>query len=122
MGKEFRLKLEKVFDFLGEIIAFFVVAIWAVVILNKNFGFLNSVDQLRVVFEIVLEWALIVLLTVVGLECTIKRNILIRIIFYLLLAVVILGHCFEGAYNNIIQYIPGSNVTTTTGIAKLFLI
>ena len=39
--KEFRLKLEKVFDFLGEIIAFLTIAIWAVVIIDTNFGFLH---------------------------------------------------------------------------------
>ena len=78
--KEFRLKLEKVFDFLGEIIAFLTIAIWAVVIIDTNFGFLPT--TLRSIFEISRYWSLLILVAIEGFECTIKRNIVIRLIFY----------------------------------------
>jgi len=108
--KEFRLQLEKVFDFLGEIIAFVTIAIWAVVIIDTNFGFLPT--TLRSIFEISRYWSLLILVAVEGFECTIKRNIFIRLIFYILLAVVIIGSFFPDTYKWLISYVPGAVVTT----------
>ena len=109
--KEFRLQLEKVFDFLGEIIAFVTIAIWAVVIIDTNFGFLPT--TLRSIFEISRYWSLLILVAVEGFECTIKRNIIIRIVFYLLLAVVIIFQFFPDTWAAIMTKVPGAVVTTT---------
>ena len=103
MSKDFRMKLEKVFDFLGEIIAFVVAVVWVLVILNANFNFLPEV--VVNIFNIAKEWLLLVLVGVVGLEATIKRNFVIRLIFYLLLAVLIIFHCFPGTYDQLIGMI-----------------
>ena len=53
MGKEFRLKLEKLFDFLGEVLAFVTALAWALVIINANFNFLPEIVKNIVGFEIV---------------------------------------------------------------------
>lgn len=103
MGKEFRLKLEKVFDVLGEILAFVTALAWALVIINANFHFLPEV--VVNIFNIAKEWLLLVLVGVVGLEATIKRNFVIRLIFYLLMAVLIIFHCFPGTYEQLIGMI-----------------
>lgn len=110
--KEFRLQLEKVFDFLGEIIAFLVIAIWAVYIIDTNFVFLPEV--LRNIFAYVRYWGLLVLVAVEGFECTIKRNIIIRLIFYILLAVVVIFSFFPDTYNMLIAYVPGAVVPTSS--------
>ena len=52
MGKEFRMKLEKVFDFLGELLAFVVAVVWVLVVLNANFHFLNGVPVLVNIFSL----------------------------------------------------------------------
>ena len=103
MGKEFREKLEKVFDVLGEILAFVTALAWALVIINANFHFLPEV--VVNIFNIAKEWLLLVLVGVVGLEATIKRNFVIRLIFYLLMAVLIIFHCFPGTYEQLIGMI-----------------
>ena len=100
MEKDFRLKLEKVFDVLGEILAFVTALAWALVIINHNFPFLPEV--VVNIFDIAKEWMLLVLVGVVGLEATIKRNFFIRLLFYLIMAVLIIFHCFPETYTHII--------------------
>lgn len=100
MGKEFREKLEKVFDILGEILAFVTAVVWALVIINQNFDFLPQ--KMVNIFNVAKSWLLLVLVGIVGLEATMKRNIIIRILFYLVLAVLIIFHCFPGTYDYLV--------------------
>ena len=111
MGKDFRLKLEKVFDFLGEIIAFFTIVIWAVWCVDTNVSFLPS--TVRSILDFAKNWGTLLLVAVEGFECTIKRNIIIRIVFYLLLAVVIIFQFFPDTWAAIMTKVPGAVVTTT---------
>ena len=101
MSKEFREKLEKVFDFLGEILAFVTAVVWALVIIDRSFPFLPAI--VLNIFNIVKDWLLLILVGVVGFEATIKRNIIIRIIFYIVMAVLIIFHCFPDAYDYLID-------------------
>jgi len=104
MSKETRMQLEKVFDFIGEILAFAIAVFWAMCIINTNFPFLP--EGVAAAFEIVRTWAMLVFVVVVGLEATIKRNFIIRLIFYVLIAIIIIFMCFPGTYNQIINAIP----------------
>ncbi len=100
MNKEFRMKLEKVFDVLGEILAFVTAVVWALVIIDQNFPFLPQ--KMVDIFNIAKSWLLLALVAIVGLEATIKGNIIIRILFYLVLAVLIIFHCFPGTYEYLV--------------------
>ena len=104
MPKDFRESLEKVLDVLGEILAFITAVVWVLVIINQNFSFLP--DKVANILNVSKSWLLLGLVGVVGLEATIKRNILVRIIFYLLLAVLIIFHCFPDTYKYLIDLVP----------------
>ena len=105
MSKEFRESLEKVLDVLGEILAFVTAVVWALVIVDQNFPFLPV--KMVNIFNISKAWLLLALVGIVGLEATIKRNIFIRLIFYVLLAVVVIFTCFNDIYKTIVGSIPG---------------
>ena len=100
MSKETREKLEKVFDVLGEILAFVTAVVWVLVIIHQNFNFLPQ--KMVDIFNIAKSWLLLALVAIVGLEATIKGNIIIRILFYLVLAVLIIFHCFPGTYEYLV--------------------
>jgi hypothetical protein len=104
MSKDFRMQLEKVFDALGEIIAFVAVVIYALIILNGNFNFLP--ETVAKVFSVAWAWIGLLLIAVTGLECTIKRNIIIRLVFYVLLAVIIIFMFFPKTYDYLIGFVP----------------
>lgn len=104
MSKESRMKFEKFFDVLGEIIAFLAIVLFALLIINAKFDFLP--DKVVEILSYCKEWVGLVLIAVVGMEATIKRNILIRIIFYLLVAVVVIFMFFPETYNYLINLVP----------------
>ncbi len=103
MSKDFRMKLEKLFDVLGEILAFVTIVVWVLVIINANFNFLPT--EFAQVLAVSKSWLLLALVGVVGFEATIKRNIIIRLVFYILLAVLIIFHCFPGTYDYLVGLI-----------------
>ena len=103
MSKEFRMKLEKLFDVLGEILAFITIVVWVLVIINQNFNFLPT--EIANILTVSKSWLLLALVGVVGFEATIKRNIIIRLVFYVLLAVLIIFHCFPGTYDYLVGLI-----------------
>ena len=103
MSKEFRMKLEKLFDVLGEILAFITAVVWVLVIINQNFNFLPT--EIANILTVSKSWLLLALVGVVGFEATIKRNIIIRLVFYILLAVLIIFHCFPGTYEYLVNLV-----------------
>ena len=103
MGKDFRMKLEKLFDVLGEILAFVTIVVWVLVIINQNFNFLPS--TIADILSVSKSWLLLALVGVVGFEATIKRNIIVRLVFYILLAILIIFHCFPGTYDYLVGLI-----------------
>ncbi len=107
--KELRENLSKIFLFLGGIFAIIVAALWIVSVLNASFGFLKDApDALVITIEFILRWATLILVGVVGLGFTLKRNIIIRIIFYLLLAALIIIHFFPQVYDQLIKTVTSN--------------
>ena len=117
MNKDFRLKLEKLFDFLGELLAFLIAVVWVASLLNANFHFYDDIPVLVTIVEYVKEFALLALVIIVGLEATIKRGFVIRIIFYALAAILIIFHFFPGTYEWIID--KAQEVATSASIIGL---
>ena len=81
-------KLEKVFDVLGEIIAVVMVLVYALWIINLNYHFLPA--EVVNILAIAKEYGLLALVAVVGLEAMSKRNFIFRVIFYALVALVVI--------------------------------
>jgi len=97
-------KLEKVFDILGEILAVCLVLVYILWIINLNFAFLP--DGFVEVLNVVKEYGALLLIAVVGLEAISKRNIVFRIIFYLMLALIVIFLFFPGTYESLLQFLP----------------
>lgn len=97
--------LEKFFDILGEIIAIVMVLVYALWIINLNFNFL-PVEVVNVL-AIVKEYGLLVLVAVVGLEAMSKRNFILRVIFYALVALIVIFLFFPGTYASLIGMVNG---------------
>ncbi len=98
--------LEKLFDLIGEILAVVLVVTWAVLILNANFHFLDEVPALYNILSIIRNYGGLVLIAVVGLEAISKRNIIFKIIFLAMLALIIVFLFFPDTYDSLIQMLP----------------
>ena len=98
-------KLEKVFDVLGEIIAVVMALVYALWIINLNYHFLPA--EVVNILAIAKEYGLLALVAVVGLEAMSKRNFIFRVIFYALVALVVIFLFFPGTYANLIGMVNG---------------
>lgn len=92
-------KLEKILDTVGEILAFITVALYAVLIVNATWTFIPQ----GTFFDILLiakNYASLAVVVVVGLEAVVKRGFIIKLIFIILLAIVIIFQFFPGTWAN----------------------
>lgn len=78
-------KFEKLFDIIGEIAAFLTITLIALLFLNAKYNFLPA-NAAQVMSDI-REYAILGTLIVVGLEFACKRNFIIVILYFVIVAV-----------------------------------
>lgn len=93
--------LENLFDVIGEILAFLTIALYAALIIDANWEFIPKDGKLYEILLICRMYASLALIIVVGLEATVKRSLIIRLIFYVLAAVVIIFSFFPDTWDSI---------------------
>ena len=89
---------EKVFDILGEILAVATVVLYAVLIINANWSFIDG--RVLDVLQIIKSYAALVVVAIVGFEAMVKRNFVFRLIYIVLLAIIVLFLFFPGTWSN----------------------
>lgn len=94
--------MEKVWDTIGEILAVVMVLVYAVLIINANFQFIPQGVFMNIL-EVLRTYGSLLLVAVVGLEAMSKRNIVFRIIFIALLALIVVFMFFPETYQNFIN-------------------
>ena len=100
----FRKAKETFWDLLGEILAIVLIVVYAIWILNANFRFIPA-GAIMNILEILRKYGSIALVGVVGMEALSKRSFAVRIIFYALMALVVLFLFFPGTYANLIEIV-----------------
>ncbi len=100
-------RLEKVFDILGEILAVVLVIVYVIHFANLNWHFLDGVANgvIGNIIAGIVNYGALVLVAIVGLEAISKRNIVFRILFYVLLAVVVVFMFFPGTMDYLVNLI-----------------
>ena len=99
-----RQKLEKFLDILGETVAVITILAYVVFIVNANWAFLPA-GIITSIIAGIRTYGLITLLGIVGFEATAKRNIVIRIIFYVLFSAIIIFQFFPGTWGTVVGVI-----------------
>ena len=95
---------EKIWDILGEILAVVLILVYALLIINASYPF-NPEGIITDILEIIRTYGALLLVAIVGFEAMSKRNIIFRIIFLALLAVIVVFMFFRGTYENFINII-----------------
>ncbi len=97
-------KLEPLFDILGEILAVVMVIVYIIALANAQWLFIKN-DTILNILNIMLTYGSLLLVAVVGLEAISKRNLIIRIIFYVCLAIIVIFLFCPSTYQNLIGLI-----------------
>lgn len=85
---------------LAEVIAFFTIILYLVLVINANWSFLGG--DLLSVLNMLKVYAPLALLLVVGLQVTSKQPFCVRVLFYLAMAVIIIFQFFPATWENFV--------------------
>ena len=93
---------EKFFDIIGEILAVSLIVVYVLSLANAQWHFLDGITWLTNIMAIMRTYGALLLVAVVGLEAMSKRNFLFRIIFYAMLAIIVIFMFFPATYTHLI--------------------
>ena len=93
---------EKFFDIIGEILAVSLVVVYVLSLANAQWHFLDGITWLTNIMALMRTYGALLLVAVVGLEAMSKRNFLFRIIFYAMLAIIVIFMFFPSTYTYLI--------------------
>lgn len=96
--------LEGFFDVIGEILAVLLVVVYVVSLANAQWGFITNATVLNIL-SILRTYGALLLVGVVGMEAMSKRTFLIQLIFYILMAIIVVFLFFPATYQNLIGLI-----------------
>ena len=97
-------KLEPLFDFLGEVLAIVLVAIYIITLADAQWGFLAKWSPMIVnIMAILRLYGSLLLVGVVGMEAVSKRSMLVRWIFYAAVAIIVIFLFFPATYQDLIN-------------------
>ena len=97
---------ERLFDWLGEVLAFVTLAVYAIWLLNAQFVFIQN-EKILYVLELIRLWAPMLLMGVVAMEFAMNRKLFTRIIVYVMLALVVILMFFPGTWETIRNTVEG---------------
>ncbi len=93
--------LADILGILAETIAFLTIALFAVLLVNANWPFITDSGLLNVL-NVLKFYAPLALLLVVGLQVTSKQPFIVRIVYYVVMAAIIIFQFFPGTWENFI--------------------
>ncbi len=105
--------LSKVFDVITKILAFLVIVAYVIFAINANWTFVDNEIALKVI-NAFMYYGPLVICGLVLVEFAIKRNILIQIVIYLLIALVIIFQFFPDTFNTMVGSI--TDATSALGL------
>ena len=88
--------LKPLLDLLGGICAFLTVAVYAVLIINANWAFLP--ESIFNVLTVAKVWAPLIVVVITGLEFTRGKSLITKLIFYALVACVVISMFFPDTW------------------------
>lgn len=99
-------KMKRVWDIIGQVLAIVLVFVYVLYILNLNFGFLDALPPvLTAILAYLKNFGSLALIAIVGLEATSRKPFIIKLLFLLLCAVVVVFMFFPATYDALISTI-----------------
>ncbi len=98
--------LSKIFDILNKVLAFVVLLAYALFAINANWTFINN-ETFMTILEYIMYYGPLLICGLVMVEFAIKRNLIIQIVVYAIIAVVVIFQFFPDTFNSIADTING---------------
>lgn len=99
--------LSKVFDFLNKFLAFVVIVAYVIFAINANWTFINN-DVVLSIINAIMRYGPLAICGLVLVEFAIKRNIIIQIVVYALIALAVIFQFFPDTFAAMVTQINGA--------------
>ncbi|MDD4276177.1 MAG: hypothetical protein WCX32_02905 [Clostridia bacterium] len=93
---------KKIFDSLGQLVAFVLIVLFAVTTANANWTFITDTNILGYI-SLGLYYGPMTLVSIVGLEFASTKGFLVKLVTYVALAAIIIAQFFPSTFSSIIS-------------------
>ena len=102
MSKESR---KKVLDILGMFCAVITIVAYLLLVIDAQWSFLGNVSWLYNILLVIKTYAPLVVVAIVGLEFVSTKGLLIRIIYYAMIALIVISMFFPATWQQLVGLI-----------------
>lgn len=96
---------KQILDVVGCIAAFVTIVTYLVLCINATWSFIPEGSFIMNVLNVIKTWAPLLVVAVVGMEYVAEKNIVIRVVLYIMIALVVLFMFFPGTWNQVVGII-----------------
>lgn len=96
---------KQILDVIGCIAAAITILTYVVLCINAQWTFIPSDSFIMNVLKVIQTYAPLVVVGIVGLEFVANKNLIIRIIFYISIALVVIFMFFPSTWSNLVGII-----------------
>lgn len=93
---------KQILDVVGMLAAVITVIAYLVLVINAQWEFLGSVPFVYNVLVVIKTYAPLIVVALVGLEFVSNKSIVIRVIYYIVIALVVISMFFPGTWNQLV--------------------
>ncbi len=98
--------MKKLLDWIGGVAAFLTVVVYVLLMVHGNWAFLpEAVYNILVVVKF---WAPLAVVAIVGLEFVSNKPFIVKLIFYIMVAGVVIFMFFPGTWNQFVGIVNGA--------------
>ncbi len=98
--------MKKLLDWVSGVAAFLTVVVYVLLMVNGNWSFLpETVYNILVVIQV---WAPLVVVALAGLEFVSNKPFIVKLIFYVMVAAVVIFMFFPATWNNFVGIVNGA--------------
>lgn len=96
---------KQILDVIGCIAAAITILVYLVLCINATWEFIPETSFIMNVLKVIKTYAPLVVVGIVGLEFIANKHIAIRIIFYIMIAIVVIFMFFPGTWSSFVELI-----------------
>lgn len=93
---------KQVLSCIGSLAAALTIVVYLVLCINSTWEFIDSTSFVYSVLVIVRTWAPLIVVGITGLEFVSNKNLLIRLVFYIAIALVVVFMFFPDTWTNFV--------------------
>ncbi|MBQ8425528.1 MAG: hypothetical protein IJX17_05865 [Clostridia bacterium] len=95
----------QIYDVIGCIAAFVTIVAYLVLCINATWSFIPEGSFVMNVLQVIKTWAPLVVVAIVGAEYVADKNVVFRVMVYLMIALVVVFMFFPGTWNQVVGII-----------------